>query len=82
MWLSDEQEFWSVLEDESAPLQPLGLQQVFFISTTLSLVVLPEYNRVLAQFHFTFSPYHLFACFPDFHTIWDIVWELLQLCLI
>lgn len=29
MWLSDEQEFWSVLEDESAPLQPLGLQQVF-----------------------------------------------------
>lgn len=59
MWLSDEQEFWSVLEDESAPLQPLGLQQVFCYMTTLSLVVLPEYNRVLAQFNFTFSPYHL-----------------------
>ena len=29
MWLSDEQEFWGVLEDDSAPLQPLGLQQVF-----------------------------------------------------
>ncbi|XP_016460553.1 exocyst complex component EXO84C [Nicotiana tabacum] len=28
IWLSDEQEFWSVLEDESAPLQPLGLQQL------------------------------------------------------
>jgi len=28
MWLSDEQEFWGVLEDISAPLQPLGLQQV------------------------------------------------------
>ena len=28
MWLSDEQEFWGVLEDNSAPLQPLGLQQV------------------------------------------------------
>lgn len=29
MWLSDEQEFWGVLEDKSAPLKPLGLQQVF-----------------------------------------------------
>ncbi|KAA8544781.1 hypothetical protein F0562_019515 [Nyssa sinensis] len=28
MWLSDEQEFWGVLEDDSAPLQPLGLQQL------------------------------------------------------
>ncbi|CAL0313606.1 unnamed protein product [Lupinus luteus] len=28
MWLSDEQEFWGVLEDTSAPLQPLGLQQL------------------------------------------------------
>ncbi|RDX62147.1 Exocyst complex component EXO84C [Mucuna pruriens] len=28
MWLSDEQEFWGVLEDKSAPLQPLGLQQL------------------------------------------------------
>ncbi|KAK7368284.1 hypothetical protein VNO80_10309 [Phaseolus coccineus] len=28
MWLSDEQEFWGVLEDISAPLQPLGLQQL------------------------------------------------------
>ncbi|XP_061354730.1 exocyst complex component EXO84C [Gastrolobium bilobum] len=28
MWLSDEQEFWGVLEDNSAPLQPLGLPQL------------------------------------------------------
>lgn len=28
IWLSDEQEFWGVFEDESAPLQPIGLQQV------------------------------------------------------
>ncbi|KAI7982183.1 Exocyst complex component EXO84C [Camellia lanceoleosa] len=28
MWLSDEQEFWGVLEDDSAHLQPLGLQQL------------------------------------------------------
>ncbi|CAK9187156.1 unnamed protein product [Ilex paraguariensis] len=27
LWLSDEQEFWGVLEDGSAPLRPLGLQQ-------------------------------------------------------
>ncbi|XP_058198251.1 exocyst complex component EXO84C isoform X2 [Rhododendron vialii] len=28
MWLSDEQEFWGVLEDQSAPLQASGLQQL------------------------------------------------------
>ncbi|XP_071725170.1 exocyst complex component EXO84C [Rutidosis leptorrhynchoides] len=28
MWLSDEQEFWGVLEDDSASLKPLGLQQL------------------------------------------------------
>ncbi|XP_057511636.1 exocyst complex component EXO84C [Actinidia eriantha] len=28
MWLSEEQEFWGVLEDDSAPLQPPGLQQL------------------------------------------------------
>lgn len=28
IWLSDEQEFWGVFEDDSAPLQPLGLQQL------------------------------------------------------
>ncbi|KAB1222127.1 Exocyst complex component EXO84C [Morella rubra] len=28
MWLSDEQEFWGVFEDASAPLQPFGLQQL------------------------------------------------------
>ncbi|KAI8524713.1 hypothetical protein RHMOL_Rhmol13G0169800 [Rhododendron molle] len=28
MWLSDEQEFWGVLEDQSAPLQAPGLQQL------------------------------------------------------
>lgn len=30
MWLSDEQEFWSVFEDGLGPLQPQGLQQVLF----------------------------------------------------
>ncbi|XP_047330329.1 exocyst complex component EXO84C [Impatiens glandulifera] len=28
MWLSNEQEFWGVLEDESTRLQPIGLQQL------------------------------------------------------
>ncbi|KAL7131281.1 hypothetical protein ABFS83_13G187800 [Erythranthe nasuta] len=28
MWLSDEQEFWGVLEHNSAPLRPVGLQQL------------------------------------------------------
>uniref|UniRef100_A0A1D1XL22 Exocyst complex component 8 n=2 Tax=Anthurium amnicola TaxID=1678845 RepID=A0A1D1XL22_9ARAE len=28
MWLSDEQEFWDVFEDESFQLQPFGLQQL------------------------------------------------------
>lgn len=28
MWLSDEQEFWGVLEDNSVPLLPLGLHQL------------------------------------------------------
>ncbi|WCJ28479.1 Exocyst complex component EXO84C [Euphorbia peplus] len=28
MWLSDEQEFWGVFENESIPLKPLGLQQL------------------------------------------------------
>lgn len=31
MWLSDEQEFWGVFEDQSAPLQALGLQQVILL---------------------------------------------------
>lgn len=28
MWLSAEQEFWAVFEDESSPIQPIGLQQL------------------------------------------------------
>ncbi|KAF6136580.1 hypothetical protein GIB67_016036 [Kingdonia uniflora] len=28
MWLSDEQEFWDVFENDSCPLHPLGLQQL------------------------------------------------------
>ncbi|OVA11822.1 hypothetical protein BVC80_633g19 [Macleaya cordata] len=28
MWLSDEQEFWDIFEDDSHPLQALGLQQL------------------------------------------------------
>lgn len=28
IWLSNEQEFWTVFEDPSSPLQPLGLQQL------------------------------------------------------
>ena len=34
MWLSDEQEFWSVFEDGSGSLKPLGLQQVHSFSLT------------------------------------------------
>lgn len=33
IWLSNEEEFWSVFEDESSPLQSLGLRQVFFSSS-------------------------------------------------
>uniref|UniRef100_A0A7N1A6I1 Uncharacterized protein n=1 Tax=Kalanchoe fedtschenkoi TaxID=63787 RepID=A0A7N1A6I1_KALFE len=29
MWLSDDQEFWGTIEDDSIALQPLGLQQLF-----------------------------------------------------
>ncbi|XP_050263355.1 exocyst complex component EXO84C [Quercus robur] len=28
MWLSDEQEFWGVFEDDSIPIHPVGLQQL------------------------------------------------------
>ncbi|KAL8138063.1 hypothetical protein V2J09_004064 [Rumex salicifolius] len=28
IWLSDEQDFWSLFEDESVPLKPFGLQQL------------------------------------------------------
>jgi exocyst complex component 8 len=28
MWLSDEQEFWDVFENDTVQLQPSGLQQV------------------------------------------------------
>ncbi|KAL8508469.1 hypothetical protein ACS0TY_018918 [Phlomoides rotata] len=28
MWLSDEEEFWGILEHDSAPLRPIGLQQL------------------------------------------------------
>lgn len=31
MWLSNEQEFWDVFEDQSIQLQPSGLQQVHFL---------------------------------------------------
>lgn len=36
MWLSDEQEFWGVFEDDSGPLEPLGLQQVYSFNCALS----------------------------------------------
>lgn len=36
MWLSDEQEFWGVFEDDSGPLEPLGLQQVYSFSCVIS----------------------------------------------
>lgn len=32
MWLSDEQEFWGVFEDDSGSLQPFGLKQVLIVS--------------------------------------------------
>lgn len=38
MWLSDEQEFWGALEDNSVPLKPLGLQQVFYIYINIYII--------------------------------------------
>ncbi|KAG5516095.1 hypothetical protein RHGRI_036964 [Rhododendron griersonianum] len=35
MWLSDEQEFWGVLEDQSAPLQAPGLQQIHQMASAI-----------------------------------------------
>lgn len=46
MWLSDEQEFWGVLEHDSVPLRPVGLQQV--ITENLNLCSL--YNTPLHFF--------------------------------
>jgi exocyst complex component 8 len=34
MWLSNEQEFWDVFEDQSIQLRPSGLQQVHFLDCT------------------------------------------------
>lgn len=42
MWLSDEQEFWDVFEDDSVQLQPSGLQQV-----CLFIKQLPYYGPVV-----------------------------------
>lgn len=39
MWLSDEQEFWVVFEDDSGSLQPLGLQQVYFFNCTFIFLI-------------------------------------------
>lgn len=36
IWLSDEHEFWGVLEDKSARLQSIGLQQVHFVITFIT----------------------------------------------
>ncbi|KAL6992048.1 hypothetical protein U1Q18_010159 [Sarracenia purpurea var. burkii] len=46
MWLSDEQEFWDVLEDGSAPLQPTGLQQT--CTSPLKLLVLRVIHPVIS----------------------------------
>lgn len=35
MWLSEEQEFWDVFKDDSAQLQPLGLQQACLFSRAI-----------------------------------------------
>ncbi|KAK2989552.1 hypothetical protein RJ640_001835 [Escallonia rubra] len=46
MWLSDEHDFWGVLEDDSASLQPLGLQQVLFnYSPDFSCINLRVHNQ-------------------------------------
>lgn len=38
IWLSDEHEFWGVLEDKSARLQSIGLQQVHFMMTCIPYI--------------------------------------------
>lgn len=46
MWLSDEQEFWGVFEDESVPIKPLGLQQVtsYWLVSILYFLFLEVYS--------------------------------------
>lgn len=49
MWLSDEQEFWGVLEDNSAPLQSLGLQQVLlYMHAAFSISVSSTENNFMS----------------------------------
>ena len=59
MWLSEEQEFWDVFEDESVPLKPLGLQQVFCYS-------LWEDSAVVVSFSYAFSDAVFLLCFRNY----------------
>lgn len=49
MWLSDEQEFWDVFENDTAQLQPSGLQQVpykyQFLLFALNKKIIKEINK-------------------------------------
>ncbi|KAK2975483.1 hypothetical protein RJ640_005792 [Escallonia rubra] len=51
MWLSDEHDFWGVLEDDSASLQPLGLQQLILdMHFTVEIARFAGYpSRILHQ---------------------------------
>lgn len=53
MWLSDEQEFWGVFEDDTGPLQPLGLQQVLtcFHTVHFLVVLFEKYYDQISLFH-------------------------------
>ena len=59
MWLSEEQEFWDVFEDESVPLKPLGLQQVF-------CYYLWEDSVVVVSFAYAFSDAVFLLCFRNY----------------
>lgn len=56
MWLSDEQEFWSVFENDTCPLQPLGLQQVL-----ISFQTVCDSGKVIIVSRF--KPFNWNSCF-------------------
>jgi hypothetical protein len=62
IWLSNEQEFWNVFEDESIQLHPSGLQQVFHIKFRFTLT-----NKILKVS--IFCPFQLIL---DMHFLVEI----------
>ncbi|GJN11331.1 hypothetical protein PR202_ga29513 [Eleusine coracana subsp. coracana] len=55
MWLSNEQEFWDVFEDQSIQLQPSGLQQVRFLDYACYLPVQQLVSTIITRAIAAFS---------------------------